>query len=49
MHGTGITNHLNRQNFPKTRNTFNDIIDWRMFFVYTIGENVKKRFEVANQ
>jgi beta-galactosidase len=32
---------------PKTRNTFNDIIDWRMFFVYTIGENVKKRFEVA--
>lgn len=32
---------------PKTRNTFNDIIDWRMFFVYTIGENVKRRFEVA--
>lgn len=32
---------------PKTRNTFNDIIDWRMFFVHTIGENVKKRFEVA--
>lgn len=34
---------------PKTRNTFNDIIDWRMFFVYTIGENVKKRFEVAKE
>jgi beta-galactosidase len=32
---------------PKTRNTFNDIIDWRMFFVHTIGENVRKRFEVA--
>ncbi|MFO7448304.1 MAG: beta-galactosidase, partial [Ignavibacteriaceae bacterium] len=32
---------------PKTRNTFNDIIDWRMFFVYTIGENVKRRFETA--
>ena len=32
---------------PKTRNTFNDVIDWRMFFVYTIGENVKRRFEVA--
>ena len=32
---------------PKTRNTFNDVIDWRMFFVHTIGENVKRRFEVA--
>jgi beta-galactosidase len=32
---------------PKTRNTFNDVIDWRMFFVYTIGENVKRRFEIA--
>jgi len=32
---------------PKTRNTFNDIIDWRMFFVHTIGENLKRRFEVA--
>ncbi|MCF8260916.1 MAG: beta-galactosidase [Melioribacteraceae bacterium] len=34
---------------PITRNTFNDIIDWRMFFVYTLGENVKKRFEVAEE
>ncbi len=34
---------------PKTRNTFNDIIDWRMFFVHTIGENVKRRFEVAKE
>lgn len=34
---------------PKTRNTFNDIIDWRMFFVHTLGENVKKRFEVARE
>lgn len=32
---------------PKTRNTYNDIIDWRMFFVHTIGENVKRRFDVA--
>ncbi len=32
---------------PLTRNTFNDIIDWRMFFVHTIGENVKRRFEIA--
>jgi beta-galactosidase len=32
---------------PKTRNTFNDIIDWRMFFVHTIGENVRRRFETA--
>lgn len=32
---------------PRTRNTFNDMIDWRMFFVHTIGENVKKRFEIA--
>ncbi len=32
---------------PLTRNTFNDIIDWRMFFVATLGENVRKRFEVA--
>lgn len=34
---------------PKTRNTFNDVIDWRMFFVYTLGENVKRRFEVAQK
>jgi beta-galactosidase len=34
---------------PKSRNTFNDMIDWRMFFVHTIGENVKKRFEVAKE
>lgn len=34
---------------PLTRNTFNDMIDWRMFFVYTLGENVKKRFEVAKE
>ncbi len=32
---------------PKTRNTFNDMIDWRMFFVHTLGENVKRRFDVA--
>ncbi len=32
---------------PRTRNTFNDLIDWRMFFVHTLGENVKTRFEIA--
>lgn len=34
---------------PKTRNTFNDLIDWRMFFVHTLGENVKCRFEIAKE
>lgn len=32
---------------PKTRNTFNDMIDWRMFFVDVLGRNVRRRFEVA--
>jgi beta-galactosidase len=32
---------------PKTRNTFNDMIDWRMFFVHTLRENVKRRFDLA--
>lgn len=32
---------------PKTRNTFNDVIDWRMFFVHVLGENVRRRFEIA--
>lgn len=34
---------------PLTRNTFNDLIDWRMFFIHTLGENVKRRFEVARE
>jgi beta-galactosidase len=34
---------------PKTRNTFNDVIDWRMFFVHTLGENVRRRFETAKE
>ena len=34
---------------PVTRNTFNDMIDWRMFFVDTLGNNVRKRFEVAQK
>ncbi len=34
---------------PITRNTFSDLIDWRMFFVHTLGENVRRRFEVAEQ
>ncbi len=34
---------------PRTRNTFNDLIDWRMFFVFTLGENIKQRFKVARK
>ena len=34
---------------PITRNTFNDMIDWRMFFVDTLGKNVEKRFAVARE
>jgi beta-galactosidase len=34
---------------PLTRNTFNDIVDWRMFFVHVLGENVRRRFEVCKQ
>ncbi len=34
---------------PVTRNSFNDIIDWRMFFVHTLGENVRRRFAVARE
>ncbi|MBI4428875.1 MAG: beta-galactosidase, partial [Ignavibacteriales bacterium] len=34
---------------PMTRNTFNDMIDWRMFFVHTLGQHVKRRFEVAKE
>ncbi|HEX9006831.1 MAG TPA: beta-galactosidase, partial [Bacteroidota bacterium] len=32
---------------PRTRNSFGDVIDWRMFFVHTLGENVRRRFDVA--
>ncbi|MBN1466206.1 beta-galactosidase [candidate division KSB1 bacterium] len=32
---------------PVTRNTFNDLVDWRMFFVHVLGENVGRRFEIA--
>jgi beta-galactosidase len=32
---------------PRTRNTFNDLVDWRMFFVDTLGRNVRRRFEIA--
>ncbi len=34
---------------PRTRNTFNDLIDWRMFFVDLIGKNVGRRFAVAEE
>ena len=34
---------------PLTRNSFNDVIDWRMFFVDTLGENVRRRFEIARE
>jgi len=32
---------------PRTRNTFNDMIDWRMFFVHVLGQNVQRRFEIT--
>lgn len=34
---------------PKTRNTFNDVVDWRMFFVDSLGDHLARRFEVANE
>jgi beta-galactosidase len=34
---------------PRTRNSFNDVIDWRMFFVDTLGRNVRRRFEAAKE
>jgi beta-galactosidase len=34
---------------PITRNTFNDMIDWRMYFVHVLGENVRRRFEVTRE
>jgi beta-galactosidase len=34
---------------PKTRNTFNDMVDWRMFFVDSLGANVRRRFEVCQE
>ncbi|RPH90530.1 MAG: hypothetical protein EHM72_19070, partial [Calditrichaeota bacterium] len=34
---------------PKTRNTFNDMVDWRMFFVHALGENVRRRFDIAER
>jgi beta-galactosidase len=34
---------------PLTRNSFNDLIDWRMFFVHTLGENVRRRFAIARE
>jgi beta-galactosidase GanA len=34
---------------PLTRNTFNDFVDWRMFFVHLLGENVRRRFEVCRE
>lgn len=34
---------------PRTRNTFNDVVDWRMFFVDSLGAHVGRRFEVAKE
>ena len=34
---------------PRTRNTFNDLVDWRMFFVHVLGEHVRRRFEIAEE
>jgi beta-galactosidase len=40
---------FNHIELPLTRNSFNDVIDWRMFFVDTIGDNVRRRFEIARE
>jgi len=34
---------------PRTRNSFNDVIDWRMFFVDTLAEHVRRRFAIARE
>ncbi|WP_420454351.1 beta-galactosidase [Rubrivirga sp.] len=34
---------------PRTRNTFNDLVDWRTFFVDVLGQHVRRRFEVARE
>lgn len=34
---------------PLTRNTFNDLVDWRMFFVHVLGENVRRRYELCRE
>ena len=34
---------------PRTRNTFNDVVDWRLFFVDALGDNVARRFDVAEE
>lgn len=38
---------FNEAELPRTRNTFNDIIDWRMYFVDLLGDNVRRRHEVC--
>jgi len=32
---------------PLTRNSFGDVIDWRMFFADVLARNVRRRFEIA--
>jgi len=34
---------------PRTRNTFNDVVDWRIFFVDSLGAHVGRRFDVARE
>ena len=34
---------------PLTRNSFSDIVDWRMFFADTLERNVRRRFEIARE
>jgi beta-galactosidase len=41
--------HFDDIEIPVTRNSFNDMVNWRMFFVHTLGENVRRRFEVARE
>jgi beta-galactosidase len=40
---------FNEVEIPVTRNSFNDMIDWRMFFVHVLGENVRRRFAAAKE
>ncbi len=41
--------HFDEAEIPRTRNTFNDLVDWRAFFVHTLGQHVRRRFSVARE
>ncbi len=42
-------NDFNEVELPRTRNSFNDVIDWRMFFVDTLAAHVRRRFAIARK